>query len=424
MSARGPRELVVFAEAFGRHPSSIQHLVRAMARLEPGLRVLWVELPQRSPQFALRDFGRAVQRLGAMRGGRVAGGGASTASDLVRLAPPALPWRSPAPLARLSDRVATVFVRRALQRHGFVAPAGIVVLPAAAGVAVALGLRPLVFYRADDFALWPGVDPAAVRRDEASLLARAELVVAPAAHLLPRGARRELLLPHAIDPIFVAGTEVASRARSREDAGPPTSAAFAAPLADPLRPTVGAVSGLSVKAAFAAPLADLPRPRLLFAGLIDDRLDFDLLVSTLDALPAAQLVLLGPCALPARRLPRHPRLVIRPAVGLDELPRWLHAAEVLLLPYRRTPLGNSLAPLKLRECIATGVPVVATALPEAVGLGRDLVRIGDGSFFTDAVRDALREPAAARAARAHALAAETWDDRAARLLEALTRLGL
>ncbi len=203
---------------------------------------------------------------------------------------------------------------------------------------------------------------------------------------------------HAVDPTAAPGTAAEAHARSSDDVGP------------------------SARAAPADPLGALPRPRLLFAGLIDERLDYELLVSTLDALPAAQLVLVGPCALPARRLPRHPRLVIRPAVGLDELPRWLHAADVLLLPYRRTPLGDSLAPLKLRECIATGVPVVATAIPEAVGLGQDLVRIGDGVDFADAVRAALGEPATARATRARALLDETWDDRAARLLDGMARL--
>ncbi len=402
-------ELVVFADAFGRHPSSVQHLVRAVAVLRPGLRVLWVELPQRAPRLAWQDLLRMVERLVGVFVPRRAEKTAPS-FELTRLAPFVLPWRSPARLARLSDRLATRRIRRALRQLGFSTPAAWVVFPAASGIAISLELRPLVFYRVDDFALWPGVDANAVRQDEARLIACADLVVAPAQHLLspqggtagievslsggrpPAPSRQTMFLPHGVD-----------------------SAHFAAV------PGVHE-NGSGISAKTEDPLAGIPHPRLLYAGLIDERIDAGLLLQTLEQLSEARLVLLGPMQQVPRELVRHPRVVVRPGVPFAELPRWLHAADVLLLPYGRTPLGDSLAPLKLRECVATGLPVVSTAIPAAAAFDPCLLRFGDGLAFVEAVAEALREPPSVRADRRQAMLDESWQARAAQLLDAMDRL--
>src|SRR5690606_34564842 len=62
-----------------------------------------------------------------------------------------------------------------------------------------LPAAPLVYMRLDDYAALPGVDPSLIAASEPSLIARADLVVAPNPALIPDEARRTLLLPQGVD---------------------------------------------------------------------------------------------------------------------------------------------------------------------------------------------------------------------------------
>ena len=94
------------------------------------------------------------------------------------------------------------------------------------------------------------------------------------------------------------------------------------------------------------------------------------------------------------------------------LPSWAKAFDVAIIPYRLTRQVVNAAPLKLREYLATGKPIVAVPTPEIERFA-GLVRIARGAeqFITE-IEDALvNDTAAERARRIEATSTMTWEAR-------------
>jgi len=116
-------------------------------------------------------------------------------------------------------------------------------------------------------------------------------------------------------------------------------------------------------------LSPLERPLLGFVGTLTSWIDFELLMLIAENLERGTLVLIGPVArgaVPAevtRLLHGHPRVAYLGPQPYERVPHFLHQFDVLLLP--RNYESHSLAsdPLKLYEYMATGKPIVATAIP-------------------------------------------------------------
>lgn len=379
MPPADPRpDLVVFSDDWGRRPSAPQHLGRHLA---VGRKVLWVEpAGLRRPRATRADVARGVQKLrGFLPGGPPASPEPwlPTPPTLRRLVPPIVPAYGVGPVRAANDALVARAVRAAMAEHGIARPVVLTSIPTMAGVLGRLGERASLYLRMDDFALWPGYDHAAIAERTAALLGVVDAVVAPSASLLD--------VPHAIRHLVPHGVDL-----------------------DHFAPADSSVLD---------PLADVPHPRVLVAGRLDERLDGALLLGLL-ARDDLHLVLLGePVALPAG-LSKHPRVHLRPAVAYADLPPWLAAADVLLVPYAATPLGHSLAPLKTRELLATGRPVITTPLR---GTAEDaeiapLVRLAADAHETlAAIEDALAEPSSASEARRAALLPMTWAARGAAL---------
>jgi glycosyltransferase involved in cell wall biosynthesis len=94
----------------------------------------------------------------------------------------------------------------------------------------------------------------------------------------------------------------------------------------------------------------------------------------------------------------------------DGLPAVLRGADVALIPYVRTPLTDSVFPMKVFEYLAAGLPVVATAL-ESLAEVEDVVHCASTDEFLAAIERTLSDPgdAEARSARARP---HSWDARA------------
>lgn len=162
----------------------------------------------------------------------------------------------------------------------------------------------------------------------------------------------------------------------------------------------------------------IPHPRLGFAGVIDERLDIDLLSEVASAHPDWQFVLLGPVVkIDPASLPRLDNVHFLGMKAYTDLPAYLAHWDVALMPFARNEATEFISPTKTPEYLAAGLPVVSTGIHDVIRPygEQELVRIADGAeAFGAACAAALAEagtPAATqRLARADAfLATQSWD---------------
>jgi UDP-galactopyranose mutase len=160
--------------------------------------------------------------------------------------------------------------------------------------------------------------------------------------------------------------------------------------------------------------ARIPHPRLGFFGVIDERMDIDLLAGVAEARPDWHLVMLGPVVkIDPATLPSRPNIHYLGSKTYQELPRYIAGWDVALLPFARNEATRFISPTKTPEYMAAGKPVVSTSIRDVVRpYGQQgLVRIADTvDEFVFACEAALGEDPAARL-RSHDvfLRQTSWD---------------
>ena len=160
--------------------------------------------------------------------------------------------------------------------------------------------------------------------------------------------------------------------------------------------------------------AAIPGPRLGFFGVIDERMDIELVEGVAAARPDWHLVLLGPVVkIDPAQLPRRPNIHYLGSKRYEELPQYLAGWDVALLPFARNEATRFISPTKTPEYMAAGKPVVSTSIRDVVRpYGQQgLVRIADTvPAFVSACVAAMAEDAPTRVRQADAFLRQTsWD---------------
>lgn len=158
----------------------------------------------------------------------------------------------------------------------------------------------------------------------------------------------------------------------------------------------------------------IPHPRLGFFGVIDERMNMELLAGIADARPDWHLVIIGPVVkIDEADLPRRPNLHYLGGKQYAELPDYLGGWDVALLPFALNESTRFISPTKTPEYLSAGRPVVSTSIRDVVRpYGQlKLVRIADTvAEFVTACEEAMSEDAEKRVREVDAFLAETsWD---------------
>ena len=147
-------------------------------------------------------------------------------------------------------------------------------------------------------------------------------------------------------------------------------------------------------------LLDIPHPLIGYVGVINEKLNLELLTTV------------------ARKQPQLERLRSLPNVHLtgrkpvDLLPRYIHAFDVCLIPYKRNEWTRNISPLKLYEYLAAGVPIVSTGIPATEKFTDTVWLACDPDAFSQAISQALDADSPERRRKQQALAKDhTWDRR-------------
>ncbi len=194
-----------------------------------------------------------------------------------------------------------------------------------------LQARLTVYDCMDELSAFAGADPALPAREQA-LLRRADLVFTGGQSLYE--AKRQL---HSNVHAFQSGVDVSHFLSARNG------------LADP------------------ADQYRIPYPRAGFYGVLDERLDRDLLAAVADLRPEVQFVLVGPTAkLDRDELPQRPNLHYLGGKHYDELPAYVANWQVALMPFAINAATRFISPTKTPEYLAAGLPVVSTPITDVV----------------------------------------------------------
>jgi UDP-galactopyranose mutase len=237
--------------------------------------------------------------------------------------------------------------------------------------------------------------PPKLRRQRDELLARADLVFAggPSLH---RGTATQRPDAH----LFPSGVDAAHFARARRPG-----------------PTPDRVAGI-------------PTPVVGYVGVIDERLDLDLLAGLADARPDWSFVMAGPILkVEKSRLPRRPNLHYVGSVPYAELPDLVRTFDVAMMPFALNEATRSISPTKTLEYLAAGRPVVSTPIADVVSLYGSVVSIaGDAGAFVGAAESALDAAPEVRVAQLRDADAvverSSWDATAERMFRLIEeRLG-
>lgn len=366
------RDMLCFSHDWNGDPLSKTHLMRLLARDN---RILWVNsIGYRAPTVSRRDISRAIAKVAA-------------ATSPIREVEPNLHVLSPLVIPAYGNRWIRDFnrwflcqqVRRAMRGLGFDRPVNWIFNPAAAVVAGALGEEFLVYYCVDEYSAFSGVAGEQLARLERDLMGRADLVIVSSERLLgakrPHNSRTELVR-HGVD--WSHFRQAVERGPSRE--------------------------------ALPAEIARAEGPVLGYFGLIaEDWVDIELVAHVARSMPHASIVMLGRATMdltPLRRLPNVHLLGRQP---YSSLPGFCRAFDAALIPFPINEATLNANPLKAREYLAAGLPVVSTAIPEVEVLpGCRIGRTPDE--FVAQVRAALALPGP-EAARSDAVRHESWEAR-------------
>ncbi|WP_420460038.1 glycosyltransferase [Neolewinella sp.] len=201
-----------------------------------------------------------------------------------------------------------------------------------------------------------------------------------------RGAPRELVhlesrLLRRADVVFTGGRSLYEAKKERNPA------VYCFPSSVDQAHFARAQEGLPVP----ADIAFLRGPVVGYFGVIDERIDLDLLAGTADLLPEVQFVMIGPLAkIHDADLPRRGNLHYLGMKDYAELPAYLQRFDVAMMPFALNDATRFISPTKTLEYMAAGRPIVSTAIRDVVREYADTVAIVDSpTSFAAAVRNFL-----------------------------------
>ncbi|HEY9674353.1 MAG TPA: glycosyltransferase family 1 protein, partial [Waterburya sp.] len=109
--------------------------------------------------------------------------------------------------------------------------------------------------------------------------------------------------------------------------------------------------------------ANIPHPRLGFYGVIDERMDLELLEGIAEARPDWHLVMIGPVVkIDPASLPRRENIHYLGGKDYKQLPAYLAGWDLAMLPFARNSSTRFISPTKTPEYLAAGKPVVSTSI--------------------------------------------------------------
>lgn len=369
------QSIICFSQDWQGDPTSKKHIMRILSKEN---RVLWVNsIGMRRPTAAAGDVRRVFAKLR-----RIVAGVHEVEPNIFVMDPPVLPLPGVAAAERVNRIVLAARLRTLSRRLAMGRPLVWTFLPNVNWLLGRLHERMVIYHCVDEYSEFSGVPKEVIVRMEQDLIRRADIVFTSAEKLCEE--RRALnprthFIPHGVDVAHF------SQALDPSTAVPPAIAA-------------------------------LPKPVIGFFGLLADWVDVDMIGALARARPRWSFVLVGKTQTdlgPVRGLKNVHLAGQQPYAAL---PAYCRGFDVGLIPFRMNELTLRVNPLKLREYLAAGLPVVSTPLPEVVRY-QGVVHIAvNKEGFLQNIEAALKERSDEQdRRRVETMRSEGWEARVAEM---------
>jgi glycosyltransferase involved in cell wall biosynthesis len=375
--------IICFAKDWSEDPTSNNHVMRLLARDN---QVLWLNsIATRAPKLSSgRDLGKIRHKLQSF-----VAGPQRVDERLAVFTPLVLPFphsRAAVLLNRQILRGTTALIRQRMHMRDFQLWSFI---PTAVEYFGRMGESFRVYYCTDEWSHFSYVDGARVSKMEEELCRKVDIVFTTSRTLLERKKQ------------FNPETHLASHGVD--------FAHFAEALDD--------------RTALAPELVGLKPPILGFFGLVQDWIDLELIGWLAEQRPDWTIVMIGKVIVDNSRWTRLKNIVWLGRKPYEELPRYCKGFSVGLIPFRINELTRNVNPIKLREYLSAGVPVVSTPLPECAQFPEWCRVAATREAFLAACEQAIAaDSPTERRKRSELMRAESWENKVAQLGDHILRV--
>ena len=371
------KPFIVFSDDWGEHPSSCQHIFKHLVKDHP---VIWVNtVGMRLPRFNRADFQKAIKKIKKMFAS-AEGKTKRLPPNLSVLQPPMIPYNR-AIFRKFNKWSVVRKVREEMKKRKIKSPILVTTVPNACDYIGAFGEERVVYYCVDDFANWPGHEKDLILEMEQKLIAKSDIFIATSEELfkkLEKQNKPTYFLPHGVD--------------------------------------LDAFLNFSTQTDY-EPLQNIPKPRIGYTGLIDDRLDWNLIDYLLKELPDISFVFIGKKEKDFRNLSNKKNFYYINPIPHQEIPAALNSLDILILPYKVNDFTQNINPLKLKEYLASGRPIIGSPLRE-IEKFYPYVTIARGpEEWVNGIKKLLKKGEISWQERFQILAREDWAFKAREFLE-------
>ena len=378
--------IVCFAKDWTEDPTSNNYVMRMLAKEN---RVLWLNsIAARTPSLtSSNDLTKIARKL------RVFFDGArEVEKNLSVFTPLVLPLPHNETAQAVNKRILGTTVKTLRRRLGMGDEEYQVwtFLPTAVRYLDSLEGRPLVvYYITDEWSQFSNVDGKRIAEMEEELCRRADIVFATSHALVER---KKLWNPE---------THLATHGVDH--------AHFASVFSDEVQ--------------VSPEMARLPGPIIGFFGLVQDWIDLDLVQYIAEKRPDWSIAMIGKVLVDRSRLDHLPNVHWLGRQPYESLPSHCKAWSVGIMPFAQNELTRNVNPIKMREYLSAGLPVVSSDIPEVRHYQKQCAVARDREEFLAACEKAIAEDSPEqRRARSEAMAGETWEKKVEALGEHVRRV--
>ncbi|OHB60995.1 MAG: hypothetical protein A2167_01115 [Planctomycetes bacterium RBG_13_46_10] len=274
-------------------------------------------------------------------------------------------------------------IMRKLKLHN---PLVWVACPAACEIAIQMKKSHLVYQRTDRFEEYPNVDSETIRQYDQKLKANADMTIFVNKKLYSEEAnqcKKALYLDHGVD--YELFTTAAQNSHQPNE------------------------------------MIGIPKPIIGFFGAIDEHTsDIPFIEKVIELLPEMSFVFLGEASSNVNGLQKRKNVWLLGKKPYEQIPHYGKCFDVSIMPWRQNRWIEACNPIKLKEYLALGKPVVSTPFPELQKYTDVIYQAKTPNEFAECIEKALSEDNPERiAARKEKVQMSTWDSKAELVLQTL-----